>query len=146
MLIILLIFSAVSTHVLHNNANIFGNALTNLFFLLSLLKISSNSSCMELDIWLKKSNILSVKSMSLFSLDKNASISLLISSNSRACVALLACVKVKNVSSILFYFILFYFFWALSLDIIGVFLLLTWKIDVKNRGFFLPFLTLNIVF
>ena len=123
--------------MLHNNANIFDNALTNLFFLLSLLKISSNSSCMELDIWLKKSNIISVKSMLLFSLDKNASISLLISSNSRACVALLACVKVKNVSSILFYFILFYFFFEhCHLTLLVFFCYWREKLTLKIGGFF----------
>ena len=126
-----LIFSAVSTLVLSNNAYIFNSALANLFLSLSPLKISSNFSCTESDIWLKKSNIPSVESVLLFSLDKNASIYLLISSNSRACVALLACVNVKNISSI--------FSWVLLLHIVSVFLLLTWKIDVKYRGFFIFF-------
>ena len=49
-LMIPLIFSAVSTLVFSNNANIFDSALTNIFLSLSPLKSLSNSSCTESDI------------------------------------------------------------------------------------------------
>ena len=49
-LMIHLIFSAVSTLVLSNNANIFDSALTNIFLSLSPLKSLSNSSCTESDL------------------------------------------------------------------------------------------------
>ena len=49
-LMIRLIFSAVSTLVLSNNANIFDSALMNIFLSLSPLKSLSNSSCTESDI------------------------------------------------------------------------------------------------
>ena len=83
-LILLLFFSAVSTLVFRSKANIFNIALTNLFLSLSLLISSSNYSWTESKIFNNKSRALSVASLSLLSFVKNASSSLLISSNNMA--------------------------------------------------------------
>ena len=99
-LMIQLIFSAVSTFVLSNNANIRDSALTNLYLSLSPLTSSSSSSCTESDVFAKKSSILSVASLSLFSLAKNASSSMLIASNSRPWSAVSDLIIKKNNSSL----------------------------------------------
>ena len=69
-LIILLIFSAVSTSVFRSSANIFDSALRNLFLSLSPLISSSNSSWTESEIVGKKSRTPSVASLSYFLLLK----------------------------------------------------------------------------
>ena len=119
-------FLVVSTFVMSNSANIFDSGLTNLFLSLSPLRTWSNSSPTKSDIWLKKSNILSVKLVSLFSSNKNA----FISSNNRIYVSLWAFVKVKNLY--LLNFFLSFIAWHCQ-----SFVLLTWKIDVNNGIFYL---------
>ena len=69
-LIILLIFSAVSTFVFRSSANIFDSVLKNLFLSLSPLISSSNSSWTESEIVGKKSRTPSVASLSYFLLLK----------------------------------------------------------------------------
>ena len=84
-LIILLIFSSVSTFVFRRSANIFDRPLRNLFLLPSGPISSSNSSWAESEIDESRSRTPSVVSLSSFSFVNSASRSLLISSNNRAC-------------------------------------------------------------
>ena len=98
-LIICLIFSAVSTFVFSNKANILDSALTNIFLSLPPLKSSSNSSCTESASRLKKSKTPSVESLLLFLSAKSALVSLFISSNSSAYDSLSDHVKVSNKTS-----------------------------------------------
>ena len=94
-LIIRLIFSAVSTFVLSNNANIIDSALTNLFCCCRHLQVRQ-ILFVQSDIATKKSSILSVAFLSLFSLVKNTSSSLLVASDSRVWVAVSDSIKLKQ--------------------------------------------------
>ena len=101
--IILLIFSVVSTFAFRRSANFFDSALSNLFLSRSLLISFPNSFWTESGIVDNKFRTLSVASLSLFSFAKNASSSLLISSNSMAWFSLCYPTNFEKNSSIGFY-------------------------------------------
>ena len=130
-----LIFPAVPFFVFSNKANILDSALTNLFLSLSLLKSSSNYSCTESDSGLKKSNTPSVESLLLFSSTKNASVSLLISSNSSACDSLSYCFLLLKMPQFL------YLFPQIAAPVI---LYLTMYRSRINRQFFFEFCRLTL--
>ena len=118
--IILLILSVVSTFAFRSSANFFDSALSNLFLSRSLLISLPNSFWTESGIVDNKFRTLSVASLSLFSFAKNASSSLLISSNSMAWFSVSYPANFENNSSIGFTILLadiyFFFFFALYLS------------------------------
>ena len=120
--IILLIFSVVSTFAFRSSVNFFDSALSNLFLSRSLLISLPNSFWTESGIVDNKFRTLSVASLSLFSFAKNASSSLLISSNSMAWFSVSYPANFENNSSIGFTILLadmFFFFFSFSLYLSG---------------------------
>ena len=130
--IILLIFSAVSTFAFRSSANFFDSSLSNLFLSRSLLISLPNSFWTESGIVDNKFRTLSVASLSLFSFAKNASSSLLISSNSMARFSVCYPSNFENNSpigfTILFAEIFFFFFCSLFLG------------KIEKKAAFWPFL------